>query len=242
MATILIYQPLYNILAILTNCFAGQVGWALLCLAMLARLIIWPIFSQNNASQKQMADLNPKLKQLSLQYKDNPQEMNKQTMALFKEAKVNPFHSLLLLAVQLIIIFVLFFFFGQVIKIDWSVYLYPFISAPQHLSYNWLGFDLRQPSLILTIIVGVMNALTVLIQPNVGQNKITLFLFSFLILFMYKLFPGAVILLWIGFSLVGLIQELYLKSIKSSRSETPVLSNKNQEHNNTTDSGVNNLN
>jgi membrane protein insertase Oxa1/YidC/SpoIIIJ len=84
-----------------------------------------------------------------------------------------------------------------------------------------------------------MNALTVLIQPNVGQNKITLFLFSFLILFMYKLFPGAVILLWIGFSLVGLIQELYLKS---SRSETPVLSNKNQEHNNTTDSGVNNLN
>jgi membrane protein insertase Oxa1/YidC/SpoIIIJ len=63
------------------------------------------------------------------------------------------------------------------------------------------------PSLSLAIISASLNSLLTFIQPSSGQNKIMLLGLPFIILFFYQRVPAIIILYWVGFSLVNILQE-----------------------------------
>ncbi|MFA5360727.1 MAG: YidC/Oxa1 family membrane protein insertase [Candidatus Paceibacterota bacterium] len=223
MFQVLIFQPLYNLLAFFSNLFQGELGWAVLILAALIRLAIWPWYKKVMADQKKMAQLQPKMQEIQKKYKEDPTKSNQEVINLFRTEKINIGGSFLFLFVQMGIFFTLFIFFNQAITNDWSPFLYSFTVLPEQINYIFLGLiDLKAPNLALTIVSIFLNLILVFIQPSTGKNKTTAFMMlalPFLILFFYKRFPAIIILYWIGFSLVNILQEF---SINFKRNLEPV--------------------
>jgi len=154
-----IYEPIYNTLAFVVGVVpGGDVGVAIVVVTILVRLILFPLSAAATRTQMEMQELNPKLQKLREDLKDNKEELAKQTMAIFKEHKVNPFSSILLVFAQIPVIFGLYFVFlneGKVGSFDPTL-LYSFISPPVDVSPLFLGvIDLTGKSIILAVLVAL---------------------------------------------------------------------------------------
>ena len=223
MFQLLVFQPLYNLLAFLSNLLKGELGWAVLILAALIRFAIWPWYRKAMGDQRKMTKLQPQIKELQKKHKQDPMKANQEVMKILQAEKINLGGSFLFLFFQIGIFIVLFFFFNQAINNDWSPFLYSFIKLPAEINYIFLGLvDLKSPSLILAIISASLNSLLTFIQPSTGQNKAMILGLPFIILLFYQRFPAIVILYWIGFSLVNILQEFLIKNKKELE---PILAN-----------------
>jgi len=218
---ILIIQPLYNLLALFSSLTNGDLGWAVLILAAIIRLIIWPWYKKAMGDQRKMAKLQPKIKEIQNKFKEEPIKANKEIMKIFKDEKINPGSSFFFIFFQMAIFISLFIFFKQAIVNDWSPYLYSFIKLPEQINYLFLGFvDLKAPSLIFAIISASLNSLLTFIQPSSGQNKAMFLGLPFIILFFYQRFPAIIILYWIGFTLINILQEYMINKHAPEKNQT----------------------
>jgi YidC/Oxa1 family membrane protein insertase len=91
-------------------------GLDLVLLALVIRIVLWPLSQSQFKSMAEMQKVAPLVKAIQAKYKDNPQEMNTRVMALYKEHNVNPFASCLPLLIQLPILLSLFYAVQNVIK------------------------------------------------------------------------------------------------------------------------------
>lgn len=80
--------------------FTGDYGLAIILLTLAVRLITLPLSMKQMASTRAMQKLAPEQKKLQEKYKDNPDKLNKEIMALYKEHKYNPFGGCLPLLIQ----------------------------------------------------------------------------------------------------------------------------------------------
>jgi len=104
------YQPIYNMLIYVVSNIPGyNLGWAIIILTIIIRLILFIPQQRALQSQRKLQEIQPRIKKLQEQYKDNQQMLAQQTFALYKEYKVNPFGSCLPLLIQLPILIALFF-------------------------------------------------------------------------------------------------------------------------------------
>ena len=218
---LLIFQPLYNFLALLSGLTKGNLGWAVLILAAIIRLIIWPWYKKAMGDQRKMAKLQPRIKEIQKKFKEEPIKANQEIMKIFKEEKINPGNSFFFIFFQMAIFISLFIFFKQAIGNDWSPYLYSFIKLPEQINYLFLGFiNLKAPSLILAIVSASLNSFLTFIQPSSGQNKVMLLGFPFIILFFYQKFPAVIILYWVGFTLINILQEYMINKHTQEENQT----------------------
>jgi YidC/Oxa1 family membrane protein insertase len=209
------YQPLYNILALLSGLFNGELGWAVLVLAVLIRFAIWPWYRKAMGDQRKMAKLQPKIKEIQKKHKQDSIKTNQEVMKLLQVEKINIGGSFLFLFFQIGIFIILFYFFNQAINSDWSPFLYFFVKLPTEINYVFLGLvDLKAPSLVLAIISASLNSALTFIQSSTGQNKAMMLGLPFIILLFYQRFPAIIILYWIGFSLVNILQEFLINNKK----------------------------
>lgn len=160
---VIIYQPIYNALAFLVGVIPGSdIGIGIIGITILVRLVLFPLSLSAIKSQIGMRQVDPKLKALREEYKDNKEELAKKTMQLFKEYKINPFAGFLLLLVQLPIIIGLYAVLrieAKTISFDPSV-LYHFVHAPPHVSLVFLGvLDLAGKSIVLALLVALTQFL-----------------------------------------------------------------------------------
>ncbi|MGC1380381.1 MAG: YidC/Oxa1 family membrane protein insertase [Candidatus Baltobacteraceae bacterium] len=68
----------------------NNLGWSLVILAALIRLVFWPLNTAQFKAFLKMQKIAPQLKRLQTRYKDDKQKLQQETMALYKEQGVNP--------------------------------------------------------------------------------------------------------------------------------------------------------
>ena len=97
-------------LPILEKSFAltGNYGWAIIFLTVIIRMLLLPLTMQSYYSTKEMQKLQPKLKKLQERYKNKPEELNKQMVALYRDHKVNPLGGCLPMLIQMPFLFALY--------------------------------------------------------------------------------------------------------------------------------------
>lgn len=83
-------------------------GWSIVILTVIVRLALLPLTVKQQQSFRAMQSLQPELKKLQVKHKNDRQKLNEETMAFYRENKVNPFGSCLPLLVQLPIFFALY--------------------------------------------------------------------------------------------------------------------------------------
>ena len=110
----LAFNPLQPIITALSavldqiHHFIPSLGWSLIVFAGLVRLAFWPLASMQFKSMAEMQKVQPLLKALQAKYKGEPQKLQQEQMALYKEHGVNPFASCLPLLLQMPILFSLY--------------------------------------------------------------------------------------------------------------------------------------
>lgn len=155
------FDPVYNSLIFFIDVVrGGDVGIAIICTVILVKLVILPISLKATRTQLAMRDIEPKLAKIKEDYKDQREVQAIKTMEVFREAKVNPFSSFLLLFIQVPIFIALYFSVysggGAKLPLINTALLYSFIPNPEHVNMIFLGFlDITKKSIVLAFIAGV---------------------------------------------------------------------------------------
>ncbi|HEX3466401.1 MAG TPA: YidC/Oxa1 family membrane protein insertase, partial [Candidatus Elarobacter sp.] len=112
-------DPLVKVLAqVLTGLHhvIPSYGWDMIVLALVLRIILWPLSAVQFRSMAGMQKLQPAVKQLQTMYKGDPQLLNQKMMGLYKEHKVNPLAGCVPLLIQFPILIGLFWAIQSQIK------------------------------------------------------------------------------------------------------------------------------
>ncbi|MES2134733.1 MAG: YidC/Oxa1 family membrane protein insertase [Patescibacteria group bacterium] len=172
-----VYQPIYNALAFIIGIVpGGDIGVAIIVITILVRFVLFPLSLTAIKTQISMRAIEPQLKALRDELKDNKEELARRTMALFKENNINPFASFLLILIQLPIIIGLYLVLQsetKVVSFDPSV-LYSFVHAPEQASLLFLGLmDLTGKSILLALLVAVTQFIYARLMTPVAPPKNT---------------------------------------------------------------------
>ncbi len=171
-----IYEPIYNALAFIVSVVpGGDIGIGIVGITLLVRLILFPVSLAAIRTQIAMREIDPKLKALRAELKDNKDELARRTMTLFKDNKINPFASFLLIFIQLPVIIGLYAVLrseSKSVTFDPTL-LYSFIHAPMNASLIFLGvINLAEKSIILALIVGATQFIYGrLIAPKIAAKS-----------------------------------------------------------------------
>ncbi|WP_457573518.1 membrane protein insertase YidC [Desulfolithobacter sp.] len=190
--------------------YVGNYGVAIILLTVLIKGIFWPITSKGMKSMKNMQKLQPKVAKLKEKYKDDPQRMNQEMMALYKTYKVNPLGGCLPMFLQIPFFFALY----KVLLMSIELRHAPFmlwitdLSAPDRL---WIGIDI--PVLhgipVLTLLMGASMYLQQKMTPTTAdptQAKIMQWL-PVLFTFMFINFASGLVLYWFVNNLLSILQQ-----------------------------------
>jgi len=112
--------PILNILilfykALTTLHIPGALGFAIIGLTVLIRLLLSPLTSSQLKSAKKMAELKPRLDELTKKHGKDKQRLQQEQLKLYKEAGVNPAAGCLPMILQMPVFIALYQVFWQVL-------------------------------------------------------------------------------------------------------------------------------
>lgn len=175
-------------------------GISIILLTLIIRMLTFPLQYKSFKSMKKMQDIQPELTKVREKFKDNPQKMQQETMALFKKAGANPLSGCLPLLLQMPI----FFAFYKV--------LYSAVELVDAPFYFWIS-DLseKDPYYVLPVLMALSMFLQQKFTPTTTadpvQKKVMMFMPLLFGLFMKDLPAGLTLYIFIS-TLVGMAQQL----------------------------------
>lgn len=220
-----IYEPLYNALVFIAQHVSlKDVGIAVIILTVIIRLILAPLSKKSIVSQYKMKALEPKLAAIKARGLSKEEEA-KETFALYRAEKINPFSGCLYILIQLPILFALYYIFIR--GIDQPVHLYSFLSV-EGVSNVFLGLiDVTKPFLPLAILAGLTQAIQAFLAPRPpapqgnqqgfqaqltkSLSVQTRYVLPIIIVFIANTLASAVSLYWTVANLFSIGQELYFR-------------------------------
>ena len=195
-----------------------SLGWSLVIFAAGVKLVLWPLTQMQFKSMAEMQRIAPQIKKLQAQLKGDPQRMNQEVMALYKEHGVNPMAGCLPLLIQLPILFSLYYAItspqlDQFKKEGW-LWIGSGLShlAPSIFATNLAGADMVLLALYVVSMYFSMRWATVTpADPaQAQQQKIMAFISPVMIAFIGRSWPSALILYWFAFNVFNTAQSVYL--------------------------------
>lgn len=205
--------------------FTGMIGFpsyalAIILMAIIIKVILYPLTVKQMKSTMGMQDIQPKMQEIQKKYKNNPEKMNQEVMALYQEYEINPMAGCLPLIIQMPILYGLFAAmrsFEYVNTADAGFFWVANISDPDPLH-------------LLPIIVGVamflqQKFMMPATQPGGGNDqmnqmmKVMLYVMPVMIGFMALTLPSGLAIYWAMFSILGMVQQIFINRRRKKEQE-----------------------
>jgi len=127
----------------------GALGFSIIILTVLIRVLVWPLMAKQIKATKKMADLKPHLDELKGKHKDDKKALAQAQMALYKEHGVNPAGGCLPALLQIPVFIALYQAIinilpgagGHIDKIN-SLLYFPNLKLSSTIDPNFLGINL----------------------------------------------------------------------------------------------------
>ena len=196
----------------------GNYGIAIIIVTVLMRIIIFPLTLKQEKSMKKMREIQPEMDKLKEKYKDNPQEFQKKTAELYREAGVNPLGGCLPLLIQLPIFVALYYaFMGEAI--------------PNDAKFLW--FTLKRPDKLFMIgtfafnLLPILNVVITFVQQKMmatpGQDnqqmQTMMYMMPIMMLFIFYRMPSGVTLYYLVSGALALLQQYIILKGRSDDGE-----------------------
>lgn len=230
----LFYRPIYNGLIFFTAIIPKHdLGFAIILLTIVIRTILLVPSQKAMKSQRRMQELQPRLNKIKEQYKGDQQRIATETMAVWKEAKINPFGSCLPILMQFPFLIALFYVIQGGLNPD-NIYLfygqYSSFSLTD-INVNFLNIlDLTKTNLyVLPLIIGGLQFIQMKISmfknikkenPDGKKNEMAMAtgMMTYIMPVMIALFtaslPAGVGIYWGTSTIYGIIQQYIVNKSK----------------------------
>lgn len=188
-------------------------GIGIILLTILVRLVFWPLTHKSTVSMRRMSELQPKMKEIREKFKDNPQRLQQETWALYRDNKVNPMASCLPMLVQIPVFIALFTVLRSAVELRYAPFLWiADLSEPENLFPNLFSFigGLN----ILPILMAATMALQSALTPSTGdkqQQRMMMVIMPVMMLVMFYSFPSALSLYWTLSQVLSIVQMWYIR-------------------------------
>jgi YidC/Oxa1 family membrane protein insertase len=223
---------------VLSLVFNPDSGWAwalsIVCLVVLIRILLIPLFVKQIKSQRNMQLIQPKVKEIQRKFAGDRERTSQELMKLYKETGTNPLSSCLPILAQAPIFFALFQVLQGIAQLHSkggistellkSAHNATIFSAPLYSTFTH-RIDTANPSataIVTVVLIVLMTATTFLTQrqlivknsaadnPMVQQQKILLYVFPFIFAISGINFPVGVLLYWLTTNLWTMGQQFYV--------------------------------
>jgi YidC/Oxa1 family membrane protein insertase len=178
-------QPLFHLLKFIQS-FVTNWGVAIIIITFIVRGILFPLTRAQYRSMARMKVLQPRLQALKERYGDDRQRLSQETMALYRQEKVNPLGGCLPVLIQMPIFLALYYMLGNSVELRHA----PFALWIQDLSA-------QDPYYILPLLMGGTMFLIQKMSPtpvtDPMQQKMMMFMpVIFTVFFLW--FPSGLVL------------------------------------------------
>ena len=199
-------------------------GVGIILLTIIIKILLWPLSRKSAASTAKMSAIQPKMKEIQEKYKDNPQRLNQETAALYKQEGVSPLGGCLPMLLQFPILIAMYGLLNKHFELRGAMFIpgwIPDLSVPETivtLGFNipLLGNELHLLPILYTASMLFSMKITQAQSSTAGQGKGMQFFMTYgmPILFFFILYsaPSGLLLYWMAQNLLSMGQQLYTNS------------------------------
>jgi YidC/Oxa1 family membrane protein insertase len=245
-----IMQPLYWVVsgilvlfhALWSPVFGPDSGWtwalSIVCLTVLIRIALIPLFVRQINSSRQMQLLQPKVRELQKKYAHDREKLGAETMKLYRENKANPLASCLPLLLQMPIFLALFrvldgaatqhargYWLNHHPELLTSLHEATIFGAPLSAKFLPIANGFGSVQLVAIILIVAMTATLFITQlqlmrknmppealegPFAQQQKMMLYIFPVIFAVGGINFPIGVLIYWLTSNLWTMGQQFYI--------------------------------
>ncbi len=181
--------------------FVPNWGWVIVLFALGMKLVFWPLTFRGMLAMRKMQEIQPKVEALRKLYKDDPERLNREVLALYQKHRVNPFSGCLPLLIQLPVFYGLYRVLQGWIELR---------GAPFTL---WIhDLSTPDPYYLLPVLMGAVSMLNTLIQSknNPQSRNIGIFMAVFFT-FLFARFPAGIVLYWLVYNVFSVVEQLLIQ-------------------------------
>ena len=236
----ILVKPISRILSWLGNKL-GSLGLGILALTLVIKLLMYPLYSKQYASQAKMKKVQPKLKKLQERYKDDRMKLQQEMMALYKKEGANPMAGCLPIIPTIFVFFALY----KAVFINLDLRHEGFMGYIKDLSdrdplsivngfgiFPWDGTPEWMPVILLIGPLAILYGLTMSLMytlsspPSMGaseQAQLQAKIFKWMPwIFMFVLagVPAGLLLYWIWNNILSFAQQYWIT--RKNGVDTPV--------------------
>jgi YidC/Oxa1 family membrane protein insertase len=191
--------------------YTHNYGVAIILLTVLTKVIFFPLTLKSMRSMKAMQALQPQINALRSKYKSDPQRIQRETMELYREHRVNPLGGCLPMIVQIPVFYALYVALSVSVEMQNA----PFICFGHLFGMHLWICDLAasDPTYILPILMGVSMFVQQKMTPTMGdprQAKMML-LMPVVFTFMFLNLPSGLVLYWTLSNVLQIAQQMYME-------------------------------
>ncbi|HJS71564.1 MAG TPA: YidC/Oxa1 family membrane protein insertase [Acidimicrobiia bacterium] len=226
-------------------------GLSIILLTIVINIVVFPLTLKQTRATRAFSALQPEIKKIQAEYKDDPQEMQRRLMAAQKEAGATPGGCLLPLLVQMPIWFALFRLLGnpldhidsgtalaQALETGSLTFLGMMLGTSPSEAVSEIGFPGAIPYLIMIVIMvatqyiqqwhSTYGQVRDKNQPGAGAQQVVTKIMPLFIGFISWNFPAGLVLYWTTSNLFRLGQQVLIFKM-DGRPPTPGVEPKESE-------------
>ena len=188
----------------------GNYGISIIVFTLLIKLVLLPLMLQQTKSTKQMADMQPKLKEIQEKYKNDKEKLSQKQLELYKEYNINPLGGCLPLLIQMPIIFGLF----AVLREPTKYIADPVFAQAVNEAFLWIPNLSKPDPFVLPVLAAIttyfsMNSTSTGTATNQTMKTMNM-VFPVMILFWGRSFPAGLTLYWVVSNVFQMAQQYFL--------------------------------
>lgn len=199
--------------------YVGNWGIAIIILTLVMRGLLWPLAARQMRMASEFAmksqKLKPQIDKIREKHGADPMEMNKQTMALYKQYGISPFSPLLgclPLLLQLPIWWALYRVLWTSIDLRGAPFVLWIDDLSKPETFLQIGnFDFR----LMPILLGAVTWLQMKLTPQAGtdpvQQKMMMYMMPVMFTFFMWSLPAGLVVYIFTSTLMGILQQWLLK-------------------------------
>jgi YidC/Oxa1 family membrane protein insertase len=183
--------------------------------ALLIKIITLPLSMKQYKSMNAMKEVAPKVEELRKRLKNNPAQLNSETMKLYKEHGVNPLSGCLPILAQMPLFIAMFSVFRSTILLRGAPFVWPWLD----LSRGASGFT--DPYIIMVILMVVFQFISQkLTMATNQQNKMLMYMMPLIFGFLFYKLSAGLVLYWTVFSLFSVGDYFVFRRQKNAEVKT----------------------
>ncbi len=205
----IISQPLFWVLSKVHG-FVGNWGWSIIIVTILLKLLFYKLTETSGRSMAKMRTIAPRIKSIQERYKDDREQLAKQTMELYKREKINPVAGCLPIVVQIPVFLAFYWVLLESVEMRQA----PFMLWIQDLSS-------KDPYFILPAIMGAAMYGQFKLNPappDPMQAKVFAFM-PLVMTVMMAWFPAGLVLYWITNTALSIAQQWNINRIVAAEAK-----------------------